>query len=66
MEAVNTYETSVSIYQTTRRNIPEDSRLQDDNVMEISSLDIVHSLYKNSGLEHNMSEAGSCRFVHIE
>jgi hypothetical protein len=27
MEAVNTSETSVNIYQTTRRNIPEDSHL---------------------------------------
>jgi hypothetical protein len=25
MEAVSTYETSVNLYQTTRRNIPEDS-----------------------------------------
>jgi hypothetical protein len=40
MEAVSTSETSVNIYQTTRRNIPEDSHLharrrekfhQDDN-----------------------------------
>jgi hypothetical protein len=29
MEAVSTSETSVNIYQTTRRNIPEDSRLQE-------------------------------------
>jgi hypothetical protein len=27
MEAVSTYETSVNFYQTTRRNIPEDSHL---------------------------------------
>jgi hypothetical protein len=27
MEAVSTYETSVNFYQTTRRNIPEDTRL---------------------------------------
>jgi hypothetical protein len=27
MEAVNTSETSVNFYQTTRRNIPEDSHL---------------------------------------
>jgi hypothetical protein len=29
MEAVSTSETSVNFYQTTRRNIPEDSYLQD-------------------------------------
>jgi hypothetical protein len=29
MEAVSTSETSVSIYQITRRNIPGDSHLQD-------------------------------------
>jgi hypothetical protein len=29
MEAVNTSETSVNLYQTTRRNNPEDSHLQD-------------------------------------
>jgi hypothetical protein len=28
MEAANTSETSVNLYQTTRRNIPEDSHLQ--------------------------------------
>jgi hypothetical protein len=28
MEAVSTSETSVNFYQTTRRNIPEDSRVQ--------------------------------------
>jgi hypothetical protein len=28
MDAVNSYETSVGIYQTTRSNIPEDSYLQ--------------------------------------
>jgi hypothetical protein len=28
MEAVNTSETSENFYQTTRRNIPEDSHLQ--------------------------------------
>jgi hypothetical protein len=28
MEAVNTYETPVNFYQTTRRNNPEDSHLQ--------------------------------------
>jgi hypothetical protein len=28
MEAVSTSETSVNFYQTTRRNIPEDSHLQ--------------------------------------
>jgi hypothetical protein len=28
MEAENTSETSVNFYQTTRRNIPEDSHLQ--------------------------------------
>jgi hypothetical protein len=44
MEAVNTSETSVSIYQTTRRNIPEDSHLHrlrmfDNSVMrEYSNL----------------------------
>jgi hypothetical protein len=27
MEAVNTYETSVNVYQTTRLNNPEDSHL---------------------------------------
>jgi hypothetical protein len=27
MEAISTYETSVNFYQTTRRNIPEDSHL---------------------------------------
>jgi hypothetical protein len=27
MEAASTYETPVNFYQTTRRNIPEDSRL---------------------------------------
>jgi hypothetical protein len=29
MEAVSTYETKASFYQTTLRNIPEDSHLQD-------------------------------------
>jgi hypothetical protein len=29
MEAVNIFETSVNFYETTRRNIPEDSHLQD-------------------------------------
>jgi hypothetical protein len=29
MEAISTSETSVDIYQTTRRNIPEDSHLQE-------------------------------------
>jgi hypothetical protein len=28
MEVANTSETSVNFYQTTQRNIPEDSRLQ--------------------------------------
>jgi hypothetical protein len=31
MEAASTYETSVNFCQTTRRNNPEDSRLQQTN-----------------------------------
>jgi hypothetical protein len=36
MEAASTSETSVIFYQTTRRNIPEDSRIQ-----HLTSLDII-------------------------
>jgi hypothetical protein len=40
IEAVTTSETSVSIYQTTRRNIPEDSHL---DITLINSSDILHA-----------------------
>jgi hypothetical protein len=39
MEAVNTYETSVSFYQTSRRNIPEDSNLHNNFILYITNLD---------------------------
>jgi hypothetical protein len=38
MEAVTTSETSVNFYQTTRHNIPEDSRIQDSNSRKYGSI----------------------------
>jgi hypothetical protein len=35
MAAVNTSETMVGIYQTTRRNIPEDNNLHEDKVVSV-------------------------------
>jgi hypothetical protein len=34
MEASSTFETSVKFYQTTRRNIPENSHLQGNRLVE--------------------------------
>jgi hypothetical protein len=36
MEAVSTTETSVNIYQTTRRNIPEDIHIQDHKMFGLT------------------------------
>jgi hypothetical protein len=36
MEAISTSETSVNFYQTTRRNIPEDSHLHERTIINIS------------------------------
>jgi hypothetical protein len=38
MEAESTYETSVNFYQTTRRNIPEDSHLHKKKSVRIAGL----------------------------
>jgi hypothetical protein len=40
MEAVSTSETSVNLYQTARRNIPEDSHVHDTKLLQESPLDV--------------------------
>jgi hypothetical protein len=45
MEATSTSETLVNFYQTTRRNIPEDSHLLDQNQSNDSGVEVTQ--YKN-------------------
>jgi hypothetical protein len=45
MEAVSTSETLVSVYQTTRRNIPEDSHLHTRRRENLKS-HLVYNLYE--------------------
>jgi hypothetical protein len=40
MEAVSAFETSVSFYETTRRNIPEDSHLHTRRRENLKSLNV--------------------------
>jgi hypothetical protein len=48
MEAVNTSETSVNFYETTRRNIPEDSHLHIRHRENIKSHKMFLGLFKDA------------------
>jgi hypothetical protein len=56
MEAVSTSETSVKLYQTTRRNIPEDSHL---HTRCLESLKSHHVAQRRRWLSSGMMEAVS-------
>jgi hypothetical protein len=52
MEAISTPETSVSIYQTARRNIPEDSHLHTRRRENLKSHNLFHLLFFYRILEY--------------
>jgi hypothetical protein len=49
MEAASTSETSVNFYQTTLRNIPEDSDLHTRSRENLKSLLVIFKMYKSQG-----------------
>jgi hypothetical protein len=55
MEAASTSETSVNLYQTTRRNNPEDSHLQLTDQKKKKNQKLFPKLTKNNSMEQSPS-----------
>jgi hypothetical protein len=62
VEVVSTSETSVNFHQTTWRNIPEDSHLQDEDILLILYCNLLKMLLFKPSIANN---SHTCEHFHL-